>query len=327
MLRVGVIGYGHFGPNLARCLAATPGVSVTMVSDAREERLAIARRDLPGAWTTVDCTEPLTDPSIDAIVVATPVASHYELARMALRHGKHVLVEKPIAASSAETCRLIDEAARRRLVLMVDHTFVFSGAVRKMQELVGDGVADVLYYDSVRANLGRVQPDVDVLWDLAVHDLAIIESVLRQPPRAVSAIGARQRDAHPARHAYLTLTFDGPLIAHLHASWLSPVKIRRTVLGGTERTIVYDDLEPRAKIRVHGASASASAHAGDVPELDNTEPLRAVAQHFVACIASGAKPCTDGLAGLATVRVLEAATRSMAEDGRFVDLTTSGVGF
>lgn len=337
MLEIGVIGYGHFGPNLARCLRATPGVKVACIADRSEEQLARALSAVPDIWTTTDPLEVIAAPRVDAVVVATPAATHFELALAALRHGKHVLVEKPIATRASDACCLIDEAASRRRVLMVDHTFVYTAAVRKMQEIVREGIGELLYYDSVRANLGRIQPDVDVLWDLAVHDLAIIDQVVPLRPRAVSAVGGHLSGGRRVPLADLSLAFDGPLVARVHVSWLASLKTRRTVLGGSDRTIVYDDLEPRAKIRVHDVEPVAGAlgqkagarRAAPVsePKLDGTEPLLAVTRHFARCVETGARPWSDGLAGLSTVRVLEAADRSMAEGGRFVPLSAAGVGF
>ena len=215
-----------------------------MVADRRPERLAQAERRYPGIRVTTDPLDLIADPAVDAVAIATPVALHFELASAALRAGKHVLVEKPMASTSDEASRLIDEAARRQLVLMVDHTFVYTGAVQKMRELVGSGeLGDLYYYDSVRINLGLFQQDVDVLWDLAVHDLSIMDFVLSQQPVAVSATGLAHVPGRPKNIAYMTMFFDGPMIAHVQASWLAPVKVRRTLLGGSRRMIVFDDLE------------------------------------------------------------------------------------
>jgi predicted dehydrogenase len=275
------------------------------------------------------------DPAVDAVVIATPVQFHFELALAALRAGKHVLVEKPMTSTSEQAARLIEEAAARRLVLMVDHTFVYTGAVRKMRELAEAGeLGDIYYYDSVRINLGLFQHDVNVLWDLAVHDLSIMDYVLRRQPAAVSATGLAHVPGRPENIAYMTMFFDGSLIAHVHVNWLSPVKVRRTLLGGSRRMVVFDDLEASEKIKVYdrGISLNPSPEnvyqmligyrAGDMwaPQLAVTEALSAEAAHFVACVRDGAVPTTDGEAGMHVVRLLEAATESMAHQGRPVPL-------
>jgi predicted dehydrogenase len=270
------------------------------------------------------------------VVIATPVRDHFELAMKALAAGKHVLVEKPIASTSAQASLLIDEAARRRLTLMVDHTFVYTGAVRRMRELTELGeLGDIYYYDSVRINLGLFQPDVNVLWDLAVHDLSIMDYVLPTQPVGVSATGLAHVAGTPENIAYMTMFFDGQLIAHVHANWLAPVKVRRTLLGGSRRMVVFDDLEASEKVKVYdrGISLNPSAEniyqmlvgyrAGDMwaPQLAVAEALSVEAAHFLECIDSGRRPLTDGEAGLRVVRLLEAATESMAGQGRLVAMS------
>ena len=335
MIRVGVIGYGYWGPNLVRNFADLVDASVTVVSDRRSERLTQAQRRYPGLRVTTDPFDLIADPAVDAVAIATPVALHFELANAALRAGKHVLVEKPMASTSDEARHLIDEAARRRLTLMVDHTFVYTGAVQKMRELVSAGeLGDINYYDSVRINLGLFQPDVDVLWDLAVHDLSIMDFVLPLQPVAVSATGLAHVPGRPANIAYMTMFFDGPMIAHVHASWLAPVKVRRTLLGGSRRMVVFDDLETGEKIKVYDSGISLDPNpenvyqmlvgyrTGDMwaPKLAVTEALHVEAAHFIDCIARSAQPQSDGAAGLRVVRLLEAATASMQQQGRPVDI-------
>jgi predicted dehydrogenase len=335
MIRVGVIGYGYWGPNLVRNFADLEDARVAVVADPRAERLAQAERRYPGVRVTTDAADLIADPAVDAVVIATPVALHYELASAALRAGKHVLVEKPIAATSDEASRLIDEAARRRLVLMVDHTFVYTGAVQKIRELVAGGeLGELYYYDSVRINLGLFQQDVDVLWDLAVHDLSIMDFVLPLQPVAVSATGLAHVPGKPENIAYMTMFFDGPVIAHVHASWLAPVKVRRTLLGGSRRMIVFDDLEASEKIKVYDSGISVDPspehlyqmligyRTGDMwaPKLAVTEALHTEAAHFVDCVARGTRPQTDGEAGRRVVRLLEAASMSMQHHGRPVDI-------
>jgi predicted dehydrogenase len=335
MMRIGVIGYGYWGPNLVRNFADLSDARVAVVADRRTDRLALAQRRYPGIRVTTDPMDLIADPAVDAVVIATPVALHFELASAALRAGKHVLVEKPIASTSDDASRLIDEAASRQLVLMVDHTFVYTGAVQKIHELVGGGeLGDIYYYDSVRINLGLFQQDVDVLWDLAVHDLSIMDFVLPQQPVAVSATGLAHVPGRPKNIAYMTMFFDGSLIAHVHASWLAPVKVRRTLLGASRRMIVFDDLEGSEKIKVYDSGISVDPspenvyqmlvgyRTGDMwaPKLAVTEALHAEAAHFVDCIARGARPQSDGEAGLRVVRLLEAASASMQQHGRPVDI-------
>ncbi len=335
MIRVGVIGYGYWGPNLVRNFVDAPGATVVAVSDMRPERLERLSRTYPAIRTTTDYRELLDAPDIDAICVATPVSTHFDLGMAALRAGKHALIEKPLASTVAEAEQLVEEAAKRNLVLLVDHTFAYTGAVRKMRELVQDGsLGRIYYYDSVRVNLGLFQHDVSVLWDLAVHDLSIMSYVLGAKPTAVSAVGKRHVEGQPENVAYLTLFYDDSLIAHVNVNWLAPVKIRRTMIGGSEKMIVYDDLEPSEKVKIYDSGLTLTSdpkqiyqllvgyRTGDIwsPKLEPIEALNAEARHFVDCITNGAEPITGGESGLEVVRILEAATRSLAEQGRLVAL-------
>jgi predicted dehydrogenase len=335
MIGVGVIGYGYWGPNLVRNFADSPGASLICVSDLRAERLAEAHRRYPSARVCEHYSDLLDDPAVDAVAIATPVSSHFELAMRTLKSDKHVLVEKPLASNSAQASQLIEEAARRNLVLMVDHTFVYTGAVRKIREMVSDGVlGDIYYYDSVRVNLGLFQHDVNVIWDLAVHDLAILDFVLAAKPVALSATGISHLPGQPENVAYITLFFDDNKIGHLHVNWLAPVKVRRTLIGGSEKMIVYDDLEPSEKVKVYDKGVVVSPgreevyellvsyRSGDMwaPKLDQTEGLQREARHFIDCIAKGAAPETDGHAGLRIVRMLEGAEKSMRARGQLVEL-------
>jgi len=338
MIGIGVIGYGYWGPNLVRNFAECQGAAVRMVCDLRPAQLEKVQRRYPGVRVTTNPADVWNDPEVDAVVVATPVDRHFELAMASLQAGKHVLVEKPMTSTSEQANRLIDEAAKRRLVLMVDHTFVYTGAVRKMRELLETGeLGDVYYYDSVRVNLGLFQHDVNVLWDLAVHDLSIMDFVLQQQPVAVSATGFAHVQGRPENIAYMTMFFDGSLIAHVNVNWMSPVKVRRTLLGGSRRMVVFDDLEASEKIKVYdrGISLNPSPEnvyqmligyrAGDMwaPQIAVSEALTVEAAHFVACIRDGAQPITGGEAGLHVVRLLEAATESMAKQGQLVTLRSA----
>ena len=340
MIGIGVIGYGYWGPNLVRNFSEVPDARVVAVSDLRRERLAAVRQRYPALETTTDFRELVANPHIEAVAIATPVSTHFEFGMAALQSGKHVLIEKPLASTSEQALRLIEEADRRHLVLLVDHTFVYTGAVRKMQELVAsNALGQIYYYDSVRINLGLFQHDVNVIWDLAVHDLSIMDYVLPAKPVAVSATGMSHVPGKPENIAYLTLFFEGHLIAHIHANWLAPAKIRRTLVGGSRRMIVYDDLEPSEKVKVYDKGITVNSNgesayqlligyrSGDMwaPQLDMTEALRSQALHFVRCIEDRAPVITDGEAGLRVVKILEAATQSIAERGRLVELDTRRV--
>ncbi|MFD1329668.1 Gfo/Idh/MocA family protein [Mycoplana ramosa] len=336
MIGIAVIGYGYWGPNLVRNIADIPDARLIYVCDLRKDRLAPVEARYPTVAVTDDIDEVLRDPRVDAVAIATPVSTHFKIAMKALMAGRHVFVEKPMAATSEEARRLVDEANRRGLKLAVDHTFVHTGAVRKMREIVEDGLGDMYYYDSVRVNLGLFQHDVSVVWDLAVHDLSIMDYVLREKPIAVSATGMSHVVGEPENIAYLNLFFESKLIAHVHVNWLAPVKVRRTLIGGSSKMIVYDDLEPSEKIKVYdkGITLNGGTGNGDVyqmlvgyrtgdmyaPQLDMTEALGRELRQFVSCIEHDSQPTTDGLAGLRVVRILEAATQSLAQRGRVVDL-------
>jgi len=338
MIGIGVIGFGYWGPNLVRNFHEMPDSRVLAVSDLRMDRLALAASRYPGITIAQNPADLIQSPAIDAVVIATPVSTHFDLARQALKAGKHVLVEKPLAMTTEQSWRLIEEAEKRRLVLLVDHTFVYTGSVRKMRELIESGdVGDLYYYDSVRVNLGLFQHDVNVLWDLAVHDLSIMDHLLPMKPRAVSATGMRHVAQEPENIAYLTLFYDSSLIAHVHVNWLAPVKVRRTLIGGSRKMIIYDDVEPSEKVKVYDKGVTTErqqAHseavykmlvgyrAGDMwaPQLDAAEALKTEARHFLDCIAGRAVPMTNGEAGARIVQILEAATLSMAERGRLIEL-------
>jgi predicted dehydrogenase len=334
-MRVAVIGYGYWGPNLVRNFAETPGCEVAGVCDLDAERLSLVQRRYPNMRTCAACADLVADAQVEAVAIATSVSSHFELAMAALKAGKHVLVEKPLAATAEQAERLVGEAERRGLVLMVDHTFVYSGAVRKIRELIDAGeVGDLYYYDSVRVNLGLFQRDVGVLWDLAVHDLAVIDYLLPGRPKSVSAVGIGHVQDAQENIAYLTLLYEPALIAHVHVNWLAPVKIRRTLIGGSRKMIVYDDLEPSEKIKVYDCGVTVDQdpereyntrvgyRTGDMwaPQLDRTEPLSREVREFLGCIEQGRRPVADGRAGLRVVRILEGAAQSLRENGRPVPL-------
>jgi predicted dehydrogenase len=333
--RVGVIGYGYWGPNLVRNFAEVPGWQVRSVSDRREARLHLASARYPGIRVTTDEHALIADPAVDAVAIMTPVSTHFKLALEALQAGKHVLVAKPIAATSEQTLRLIEEAERRQRVLMVDHTFIYTGAVQRIKQLLDSGGPGRLYYyDSVRVNLGLFQHDVNVLWDLAIHDLSIMDYVLGTLPSAAATTGAAHIASQPVNMAYLTCFFDNNLLAHHHVNWLAPVKVRRTLICGDQQMIVYDDLEPSEKIKVYDRGVTLNGdpqrvyeslvgyRMGDMwaPQISLTEGLRVEVEHFLDCIREGKRPLTDGYAGLRVVRVLEAASVSLDQRGHPVEI-------
>jgi len=335
MINVGVIGYGYWGPNLVRNYVAQPYTRVAMVADRDAARLEKVAALYPAIRLTQSADELINDPGIDAVIVATPVDAHFPLALAAVRAGKHVMVEKPISSTADQARQLIAEAARRGLVLMVDHTFVYTGAVRKMHELIRtDAFGPVRYYDSTRVNLGLFQHDVNVLWDLAVHDLSIMAFILGATPVAVSATGHSLMPGQPEYAAFLTVFFGDDTIAHINVNWLSPVKIRRTLVGGDKQMIVYDDLETSEKIKLYDKGITVtptpeqvrklliSYRTGDLwsPNVPATEALSVEAAHFAACIRGEEKPITGGEAGLEIVRILEAANQSMRNQGAPVTL-------
>jgi len=336
LIKVAVIGYGYWGPNLARNFASIPECQVSAVADFDTSKLSACARLYPGAMITTSYRDVLGNPEIDAVAIATPAHSHFELAIEALKSGKHVLVEKPLAQSSDQVCRLIDEAARRKLTLMVDHTFVYTPAVQKIRQLISEGsLGQIYYYNGTRASLGLFQRDVNVIWDLAVHDISIIQHILSEMPTAVSATGATHVTGTPENMAHITLFFEGSCVAHINVNWLSPIKVRQTFIGGSRKMIVYDDVEPTEKIKLYDKgitvdSSGEKAHqfrigyrAGDMwaPHLATSEALNIEALHFIDCVRDGTTPVTDGTTGLQVVEILEAASRSIAAQGKPIDLS------
>jgi predicted dehydrogenase len=326
---VAVIGYGYWGPNLVRNMVETKDALVVACSDLNSDRLETLRTRYPSVRTTTDYHDLLSDDRIDAIVIATPVSTHYQLAKEALEAGKHVLVEKPLTESVAQCETLVDLAAARGLTLMVDHTFLFTGAVRKIKQLIDAGeLGDIYYYDSVRISLGLFQHDTNVLWDLAPHDLSIMTHLLGTVPDYVSAVGASHVN-HVENMAYLTMQYPRQLLGHLHVNWLAPAKVRRTIIGGSKKMIVYDDMDMSEKVKVYDSGATISNdpehiermmveyRTGDMyaPKLEKVEALAVECAHFVACIRDGVRPISDGILGTETVRVLAAAQRSLRAHG------------
>ena len=331
---IGVIGCGYWGPNLLRNFAENEAAQLRLICDLDDARLAAMGRRYPAARTTNDYQNLLADSGLDAVAIVTPVATHFQIAKEALLAGKHVLVEKPLTATAREAEELIELAERNRRTLMVDHTFVYTGAVRKMKEIVASNeLGDLLYFDSIRINLGLFQRDINVLWDLAPHDLSIMDYLIERQPIGVSALGSCHIEPGIENIAYLVMKFPDDFIAHFHFNWLAPVKIRRTLIAGARKMILYDDIEPTEKVRVYDKGVTAnritdreadyqtlvSYRTGDVwaPKLDSTEALRHVVAEFLDSIVSKRKPLTDGEAGLRVVRILEAAQQSIKEGGNF----------
>jgi predicted dehydrogenase len=335
VIGIGVVGYGYWGPNLVRNFSSTLGAQVIAICDMDSSKLDQGKRLYPSVVITKTFRDLLTDSRIDAIAIATPVSTHYELALSALKAGKHVLVEKPLAQTSEQVRRLIEEAERRKLILMVDHTFLYTPAVKKIRDLIAEGVlGDIYYYNGIRASLGLFQNDVNVIWDLAVHDVSIIQHILNETPVAVSATGASHVAGTPENIAHLALFFQNSCIAHISVNWLSPVKVRQTFIGGSNKMIVYDDVEATEKIKVYdkgitvnGCAGAAEQlkigyRAGDMwaPHLPAKEALQTEAEHFIHCCLTGVSPISDGITGLQVVRILEAACRSIQSQGNPVRL-------
>jgi len=332
VIRVGVIGYGYWGPVVARNFSGAEGCQLAAVCDKNPAALERAKKAFPGILVSTDPSEVLHSSEIDAVAVITPVWTHFEFAKAALQNGKNVFVEKPFTASAAEASELIDLAASRKLRIMVDHTFLFTGAVRKIRQLIDEGVLGKLYYyDSSRVNLGLFQHDVNVIWDLAPHDLAIMNYLIDAEPVSVSATGQCHLNGLEDM-AYLTVYFPA-MLAHINVNWLSPVKVRTTLIGGEKKMVMWNDLEADEKVRVYDKGVDitsgqgvydllVSYRSGDmwVPRVDQTEALKLEAKYFIECLEKNQAPFNDGLAGLRVVRLLEAAAESLKHRGRPVDL-------
>ncbi len=331
MLRVAVLGYGYWGPNLVRNLQKFPDCQVAVVADMDRRRLDMVVRNYPAVEVTQDALTVLSRTDIDAVAVATPPRTHYELARKGLEEGKHVLVEKPLAGNSRDASDLVELADKNKLSLMVDHTFVYSGPVRTIRELIKGGeLGELWYVDSVRINLGAFQNDVNVVWDLAPHDLSIVDYIVDATPRTVSATGISHVSygAEAADLAYVTLRFDTDLLVHFHFSWLSPVKMRKMLIGGSKKLLEYDHLEADHQVKVYDKGVEFNIEGGRrrllserregdmyAPKVDQTEPLELMCRDFIDSIKLKRTPLADGRQGLKVVRVIEAAVQSMLRGG------------
>jgi predicted dehydrogenase len=329
----GVIGYGYWGPNVVRNLASLEDSQVAAIAELSPAAQKRARKAYPGIHITADAMEVITSPNIDAIAVITPVWTHYELAKTALENGKHVFVEKPFTSNVAQGEKLIDIAIQKNLRIMVDHTFLFTGAVKKISQLLREGTLGKLYYyDSTRVNLGLFQHDINVLWDLAPHDLSIMDHVIEGSPEAVVATGQCHLNSHEDV-AFMTLYFPENVIAHINVNWLSPVKVRTTLIGGEKRMLVWNDLENDEKVKVYDKGVNinnseglykllVNYRSGDMwsPQLEQIEALHQELTYFVDCISTGKDPFNDGCAGLRVVKMLEAASESIGKRGSLVYL-------
>jgi predicted dehydrogenase len=329
----GVIGYGYWGPNIVRNLATGEDSHVLAIAEVSPAARKRAQKAYPGVRVTGDAMELIAAPDIDAIAIVSPVWTHYELAKAALENGKHVFVEKPFTSNAAQGEELIELALKKDLRVMVDHTFLFTGAVRKIRQLLDEGtLGQLYYYDSTRVNLGLFQHDINVLWDLAPHDLSIMDYLLKTSPEAVVATGQSHLNGHEDV-AYMTLYFPEKVIAHINVNWLSPVKVRTTLLGGEKRMLVWNDLEADEKIKVYDKGVSVTNRegvyellvhyrSGDMwaPQVEQVEALRLEMAYFVECITGGQNPFNDGAAGLRVVKMLEAASESLSKKGSLVYL-------
>ena len=332
-LRIGVIGYGYWGPNVVRNLQGLENCQLVAICDSNPANLQGARQARPDVELTGDCSELLTSTQIDAIAVVTPVWTHFDLSKSALQNGKHVFVEKPFTSTTQQAEELIELATRNRLKIMVDHTFLFTGAVRKIRQLVDNGTLGKLYYyDSTRVNLGLFQHDINVVWDLAPHDLSIMDYIIPKKPEAIVATGERHLNGH-VDVAFITIYFPGNIIAHINVNWLSPVKVRTTLIGGEKRMLVWNDLEADEKLKVYDKGVQmrtgheiyellVSYRSGDMwaPKVEPTEALKAELAYFIDCILNDRTPINDGPAGLRVVKMLEAADQSLKKRGTTIRL-------
>ena len=333
-MRIGVIGYGYWGPNIVRNFHSQDNCEVTLVCDQSPKAGERLRKAHPSIAFTTNANDVLKSSDIDVVAIVTPVWSHYELAKAALENGKHVFVEKPFTCNAAQAEELIELAERKSLQIMVDHTFLFTGAVKKIRQLVDEGaLGDLFYYDSLRVNLGLFQHDVNVIWDLAPHDLSIMDHVIKERPEAVVATGEKHLNG-VEDIAFITVYFPKKIIAHINVNWLSPVKVRTTLIGGEKKMLVWNDLDADEKIKIYDKGVSMSTNpanlhqllvsyrSGDMwaPQVEQIEALRAEAAYFVQCINENKKPFNDGVAGLRVVKILEAAEKSVRNRGQVVNL-------
>jgi predicted dehydrogenase len=330
MIKLGIIGFGYWGPNLVRNFSGNKNFQVTRVADSRQERLNIVNRQYPSIVTTLDPDEIINDPDIDAVAIATPVFTHFNLAKGALQNGKHVVLEKPMTSSSAEAEELIELATAKGLSLMVDHTFLYTGAVQKIKQLIDqDTIGQVKYLDSTRINLGLFQPDINVLWDLAPHDISIMTHLVNEKPYSLNASGVSHTRNGLENIAFLTVNFESGFIAHFNCSWTSPVKIRLMLIGGDKKMIVFNDVEPTEKIKIYDTGYTVKSdedkqkllvdyRSGDIfiPKTPSTEALALMAEDFAQSVLNKKTPVADYKSGLAVIKILEASNESLRNQGK-----------
>ena len=333
MIRIGVIGYGYWGPNVVRNFHGLESTRVAIICDKSPKALLRAKRAHPSIDVTCEHMDVISSPRIDAVAIVTPVWTHFELAKAALLNGKHVFVEKPFTSRSTEAEELIELAAKKNLTIMVDHTFLFTGAVRKIRELIDNNtLGNLYYYDSMRVNLGLFQHDVSVIWDLAPHDLSIMDYLIKEQPQALVATGETHLNG-TEDVAFVTIYFPKNIIAHVNVNWLSPVKVRTTLIGGEKKMLVWNDLEADEKIKVYDKGVHinsqenvydllVSYRSGDMwaPQVEQVEALKLELGHFIDCISHNKAPLNDGTSGLRVVKMLEAADKSVGKKGELVYL-------
>jgi predicted dehydrogenase len=333
MINIGIIGFGYWGPNIVRNFSSAEGARVVSICDGSQDARKRASKAYPNITVTGNYNDILNSPDIDAVAVITPVSTHFELAKRALQNGKHVFVEKPFTSSAAHAEKLIELAEKKKLTIMVDHTFIFTGAVRKIKQLVDEkALGDLYYYDSVRVNLGLFQRDVNVIWDLAPHDFAVMDYLLNEKPFAVAACG-KAHVSEMEDTAYVTVHFSDNMIAHFNVNWLSPVKIRTTLIGGEKKMLMWNDLEPDEKIKIFDKGVEVKSteakykmlvnyRSGDMyaPRVEPIEALKVETEYFIQCIINSEKPVNDGHAGLRVVKMLAACDLSLKKNGRAVTI-------
>jgi predicted dehydrogenase len=333
VVKFGVVGYGYWGPNVVRNLQAIKGAEVVSVCDKSSNARRRAHKAYPSIYISQDASEIISSPDVDAVAIVTPVWTHFELAKAALENGKHVFVEKPFTSNVGQAEQLMELAEQKGLKIMVDHTFLFTGAVKKIKELLkGGGLGKLYYYDSTRVNLGLFQHDVNVVWDLAPHDLSIMDYLIEASPEALVATGQRHLNGFEDI-AFITLYFPDNVIAHVNVNWLSPVKVRTTLIGGEKKMLVWNDLEADEKVKVYDKGVDitnqeglyellVNYRSGDMwaPQLEQVEALRQELGYFIDCIVNDRTPINDGAAGLRVVKILEAANKSLRKRGGLVYL-------
>lgn len=334
MINIGIVGFGYWGPNIVRNFSLVKGVKVVSVCDLDYNSLGRVKKTYPHIKVFADSCDVTCAKDIDAVAIITPVSTHFKLAKDALKNGKHIFIEKPFTSNIRQAQQLIELADKNKLKIMVDHTFLFTGAVRKIKELIDDGVlGNLYYYDSTRINLGLFQHDVNVIWDLAPHDLSIMDFLLKERPVAISAMGTGHFRKRLENIAYIVAHFNSNMIAHFNINWLSPVKVRTTLIGGERKMLVWDDLEIDEKIKVYDKGVKiqnregiykllVEYRSGDMwsPRIDHTEALKLETEYFADCILKNKVPSNDGKAGLRIVKLLDAIDKSLKNKGKLVKL-------